>query len=245
MNYQDWKEYFESNQSHFGDIDWNSTDLLTEKEKSVIEASLQQFQKGENSEGKHLFAYAKTFPDAMYLECIRLFIREEQNHAKVLGKYMDIHSIPRIQTHWVDQVFRRLRIMSGLETTISVLLVAEIIAKVYYRVLAKAVASPLLGRICRQILKDEDMHIAFQCFTLHSFYKQKWVIGRWVYRVIHLTLMLGTIIVVWFCHRKVLSKGGFSFGRFFIDTLDVFFEAGRSIKNGIAENEVQQYPVSA
>lgn len=243
MNYNDWRAYFESNQFHFEDIDWSGTDNLTDVEKNLIKTSLQQFQKGENSEGKHLFAYAKTFPDPIYLECIRLFIREEQNHAKVLGKYMDIHSIPRIKSHWVDQVFRKLRIISGLETTISVLLVAEIIAKVYYKGLANAVSSSLLRKICNQILKDEDIHISFQCYTLHTFSKGKSPIRRFAYRFIHLTLILGTIVVVWFCHKNVLRKGGFSFDRFIRDTLNVFFEASYSIKHGVQESSNLLIPV--
>jgi hypothetical protein len=231
MNYTDWKNYFLLNQSHFKDIDFSADDILTEEEKSLIYISLQQFQRGENSEGKHLFSFAKRNPDPEYLPCISLFIREEQSHARVLGTYMEKHHIKKIKSHWVDGVFRWLRKIANLENTIRVLLTAEIIAKVYYKALHNATQSQLLQKICRQILRDEDQHIAFQCFTLQPFYKHKSIWRKLVVRTWHLTLMTGTIAVVWWHHKKVLRKGGYSFIGFLSDTLDVFFEVQRTIRN--------------
>lgn len=169
MNYTEWEIYFQQNQVHFRDIDFTAPDELGPDERSIIYSSLQQFQRGENSEGKHLFAFAKTNPDPAYLRCIGLFIREEQSHARVLGAFMDKHNITRIKNHWVDGVFRWLRKSAGLENTIRVLLTAEIISKIYYVGLCKTTGSSLLKKICNQILKDEDQHIAFQCDTLNPF----------------------------------------------------------------------------
>ena len=230
MNYTAWKEYFLRNQSHFKDIDFSGDDILSEKERAVVYTSLQQFQRGENSEGKHLFSFAKNNPDPEYLPCISLFIREEQSHARVLGAYMDKHHIPKIKNHWVDGVFRWLRKMTNLENTIRVLLTAEIIAKVYYRALHDATKSILLKKICRQILEDEDQHIAFQCFTLQPFYQDKALWRKTAVRASHLILMTGTIVVVWWHHKKVFRKGGYSFRQFFSDTLTVFTEAQKSIQ---------------
>jgi len=231
MNYTEWENYFQQNQGHFRDIDMTAPDELTEEEKSLIYSSLQQFQRGENSEGRHLFAFAKKNPDPAYLGCISLFIREEQSHARVLGVLMEKHGIPRIRKHWVDGMFRLLRKSAGLENSIRVLLTAEIISKVYYLALHNATGSMVLKKICRQILKDEDQHIAFQCFTLSPFYKQKSFIGKGLTRSWHSVLMTGTILVVWWHHQKVLKSGGFNFKKFFLSTLRVFFEAESAIKN--------------
>src|SRR5258706_2208578 len=182
MNYTEWENYFQQNQVHFRDIDFTVPDELSAEEKSIIYSSLQQFQRGENSEGKHLFAFAKKNPDPAYLRCISLFIREEQSHARVLGAFMDKHDIPRIKNHWVDGVFRWLRKSAGLENTIRVLLTAEIISKVYYVALLNATGSLLLKKICTQILKDEDQHIAFQCDTLNPFYRKKNYIEKFFVR---------------------------------------------------------------
>jgi len=230
MNYTEWEDFFKQNQVHFRDIDFAAPDELSGDEKAIIHSSLQQFQRGENSEGKHLFAFAKTNPDPAYLRCISLFIREEQTHARVLGIFMDKHNIPRIKKHWVDGVFRFLRKSAGLENTIRVLLTAEIISKVYYVALRNATGSSLLKQICTQILKDEDQHIAFQCDTLNPFYRQKSFIGKLFTRTWHFTLMTGTILVVWLHHQKVLKKGGYRFRTFFYSTLKVFFDAESDIK---------------
>jgi hypothetical protein len=231
MSYLNLKKYFESNKTHFSGIDWAQEDNLTERERKIITTSIQQFQRGENSEGKHFFAFAKTFPDPLYLECIKLFIAEEQTHALVLGKFMDKHSIPKIKKHWVDECFRWLRKFSGLENSVIVLVTAEIIAKVYYKALMNCTTSGLLKKICMQILKDEDQHIIFQCCTLSDFYVKKNLIRKFFTRSFHFILMIGTILIVWMYHRKVFATGGYHFNNFFTAGISIFFEAEGIVKN--------------
>jgi hypothetical protein len=150
-------------------------------------------------------------------------------HAKVLGRFMQKHGIPVIKGHWVDDVFRYLRKLAGIENTVRVLLVAEIIAKVYYKALYQATGSELLKKICAQILADEEQHIRFQCDALHVLHGKKGFINRFLVRSWQRVLMTGTIIVVWRYHRKVLRKGGYYFGRFFLESLLIFLEAERWI----------------
>jgi len=225
-----WKNYFISNRSHFEDINWNIPVQLSQKEIKLITSSLQQFQKGEQSEGKHFFAFAKTFPDPLYLEIIRLFIQEEQTHARVLGRFMDREGIPRIQQHWVDNIFRWLRKLADLENTITVLITAEIIAKIYYKALKNATGSTVLQQLCDQILRDEDQHIAFQSYTLNIFFWKKGRIRKFFSRGWHQILMAGTILIVWFDHRNVLKAGGYSFSIFFMETMLVFLESDKLIR---------------
>jgi hypothetical protein len=238
MQFTHWKEYFLRNQDHFADIDLSVDDRLTAAEKKIITSSLQQFQKGESSEGKHLFLFAKAFSDPSYLECIKLFIPEEQTHAAVLKAFMNKHDIPIIRNHWVDGVFRWLRKLGGIANTVRVLLIAEVIAKIYYRALHSATGSVLLKKICEQILDDEDSHIRFQCEALHIFYQKKPVLYRLFIHWWQLTLMCGTIVVVWTHHRKVLSAGGLSFFSFIQKTLSLFFQSERIIqKRFVSGNE--------
>lgn len=222
MSYEKWKSYFTANRSHFEGLDWTDPVFLTGVEKNRILSSIQQFQKGEQSEGKHLFAFAKKMGDPVYVDTIRLFIREEQMHAFVLAKFMAREGIPRIQEHWVDNVFRWLRKLAGLENTILILVIAEIIAKVYYKALYRATESNLLKNICAQILQDEDYHIAFQAQTLRYYFKQKNRLSAMITRIWHHFLMAGTICVVWLYHRPVLKSGGFGFLKFYDETMQVF-----------------------
>jgi len=230
MDFKDWKQYFLQNQDHFVDIDVQEADQLTREDKAAISASLQQFQKGESSEGKHLVAFARQFPDPEYLNCIKLFIREEQRHASVLATFMHKHRIPLIKSHWVDGAFRWLRKLGGLQNTVRTLLIAEIIAKVYYRALSNASDSVVLKKICHQILSDEEKHIGFQCDLLKIFYGRQSLTGKFLTGSLQLFLMTGTTLLVWFYHKKVLKRGGYYFGKFFFETMLVFFEAEQSFR---------------
>ncbi|MET0463720.1 MAG: ferritin-like domain-containing protein [Chitinophagaceae bacterium] len=229
MIFKRWKEYYEQNRNHFAHIDLDRPDELTAEERAVIASSLQQFQRGEHSEGKHLYAFAQQFGDQDYLDCIRLFIPEEQRHAMVLAAYMKRKGIPLLRGHWVDNVFRWLRQLSGIENTVRVLLVAEIIAKVYYQALFNATSSGLLKDICKQILKDEDQHILFQCDALRQFQRKRSKSGRLFFSLSQAILMTGTAVVVWWHHRKVLYRGGYDFRQFFKRTLAVFTETNTYI----------------
>lgn len=237
MEFTYWKEYFESNQSHFKQINWDEPDLLSDQERRLITRSIQQFQHGENSEGKNLFHFAKTLNNEEYLQCIRLFIKEEQTHARVLGRFMDKYNIEKIKGHWVDGVFRWLRKLIGLENSVLVLLTAEIISKVYYDALSNATGSGLLQKICAQVLRDEDQHISFQCYTLNLLHKKKNSFLRFLTRSWHLFLMLGTIFIVWLYHKEILRKGGYYFSRFFLQTLLVFLNADEMIKNKYSDRQ--------
>ena len=215
MNFLKWLEYFKSNQDHFDHLDWRNDDSLTSQEKRTITSSISQFQRGEYSEGKHFLEFAKSMNDESYIHALRLFIKEEQDHAIVLGKFMDRHSMEKLKDDWLDNVFRRLRKLAGLECTITVLLTAEIISMIYYQALAKVTSSSLLKQICRQILIDEEMHLQFQSFSLRVLYEKKNILSIFISRIIHRILMCGTIVMVWMFHRKVLKAGNYYFFDFF------------------------------
>ena len=109
----EWRLHFESNAKSLLVIPWEHGAELTPDETSAIAKSLQEFQAGESSEGKHLFHHAQKYAeragDAEYVEVIRLFISEEQRHARDLGRFLTLNNIPLVPTTFTDQVFRKLR----------------------------------------------------------------------------------------------------------------------------------------
>jgi rubrerythrin len=238
MHFQYWFNYFKGNQIHLDHIDWSAKDQLTEQEKGLIALSIQKFQMGEHSEGKHFLAFAKTMKDESYLQTVKIFIKEEQDHAAVLGKFMQLHGISKITKDPVDGIFRWLRKLAGIEGTITVLLTAEIIAMVYYKALKNATGSAILQKICHQILVDETMHLAFQSDTLKVIYKNKSAIGLFVSRWVHRILMAGTILVVWLFHSKVLKAGGYSLFNYFKDTWSEFRKCERMMSTGLLTTSV-------
>ncbi|WP_020532320.1 ferritin-like domain-containing protein [Flexithrix dorotheae] len=221
MNFNFWTQYFQYNQDHFDHIDWLQCQPLTPYERMVVERSIQQFQKGEYSEGKNLMkfakGFAKKFPEhGEYANTIKHFIKEEQRHAMVLGRFMAQENIPKIKEHWIDDIFRYIRKLMGLELSITILATAEIISAVYYKGLKRATSSPILRTICQQILKDEAMHLAFQAYTKSIFMDKRSGIQNFFLKLGHHIFTSGTSLLVWFFHRKVLIKGGI--------TLDVYLE---------------------
>ncbi|MEO1050859.1 MAG: ferritin-like domain-containing protein [Bacteroidota bacterium] len=215
MNFQNWITYFKSNRENFSHISWNINDKLTFQEKSIIAKSVQQFQRGEGSEGlnwiKSAERYFSKMEDKSYVEALKLFIKEEQRHSEVLGKMMNANLIPKIEAHWMDNLFRRVRKYTNLEYEITILITAEFIATVYYDALAKAVKSPLVKDLCAQILKDEAQHLAFQSEALRFIKQRQSLLGRIFNRAFHHALVPITIALVWAEHRQVLKAGGYDF----------------------------------
>jgi rubrerythrin len=238
MHFQYWFNYFKGNQIHFDHIDWSVKDELTEPEKRLITLSIQKFQMGEHSEGKHFLAFAKTMEDESYLQTVKIFIKEEQDHAAVLGKFMLLHGIPKITKDSIDGIFRWLRKLAGIEGTITVLLTAEIIAMVYYKALKNTTRSGILQKICHQILVDETMHLAFQSDTLKVIYKNKSTVSLFVSRWIHRILMAGTTLVVWLFHSNVLKAGGYSWFSYFNETWNEFRKCERMMSAGLLTTSV-------
>lgn len=230
MTFLQWKLYFLRNRHNFALVDWNDNAELQHHERRTIAASIAQFQRGENSEGKNLMRYARIMGDFHYIEAVTEFIREEQMHAAGLARFMAVEGLPRIGRHWVDSVFRWLRTLSGLEVSITVLITAELIATAYYKALRDATRSLKLQAICNQILLDEEMHINFQSFTLRKFFVHHSPLRQKLSRIAHRILMAGTIGVVWLHHRKVLKAGGYTLSSFFRDVFDEFNRSERMLR---------------
>src|SRR5688572_4415129 len=152
----EWKKYYEENACSLLEIPWYVGPELSEEEKLAITSSVQDFQIGESSEGKHLIQYAREYAektgDLEYVNAIRVFIAEEQRHARELGNFLKINGIPLVKKTFTDGVFRKLRkLLGNLEISISVLITAEIIAEVYYAALRDATNSLVLKALCKQI----------------------------------------------------------------------------------------------
>lgn len=217
----EWVEYFRANDASLMPIPWEYGGAIGEAQRQAIATSIAEFQLGESSEGKHFKglarAYAARTGDIAYVAALGAFIAEENRHARDLGRFMDQAGIPRASRSWPDSVFRWLRKRAGLELSISVLVTAEIIAEVYYAALRDATDSPVLRRLCDQILRDEVKHVQFQCGRLAILRRRR---RRWVItllQIAHGLFLAGTILVVWRHHRTALRAGGWNFARFWRD----------------------------
>lgn len=236
FSFKQWVQTFEENRRLFCPPNWNDDYQLTKKEYQTIYKSVQQFQSGESSDGRKLLQAAEkqvqNIEDQTYVKAIKLFIKEEQNHAGLLGRFMTKQEIPKLKAHWMDNFFRSLRKTYGIQSYVVVLLTAELIAMIYYQALRKATNSPTLIAICDQILSDEAKHIRFQSITLHKLWSHRSFFSVFTNNLIRKLLLHTTILAVWKNHRKVLKAGGYSFIRFAKSVLKEYQKSNKIITSG-------------
>jgi hypothetical protein len=212
---QDWIDHFRWNGSVAMRIPWHIGPDLTDADRAAIAHSIQIFQLGENSEGRHLMRYAKEWAartgDTAYPEAIRMLIGEEQRHANVLGRFMEMNNIARLKHGSSDRIFWQARnFLGNLEISISVLVTAEIIAKIYYPALRDATASIVLREICEQIHREEIAHVEFQTQQLARIRGGRAPYAIWATRLLHRMLFYPTLIMVAMSHRKAMRRASLS-----------------------------------
>ncbi|MCK9901424.1 ferritin-like domain-containing protein [Frankia sp. Cpl3] len=123
--------------------------------------SLARFQLGEGSDGAGLIGAATAAGDGDYLAAARLFVAEEQDHARLLGRLLAVAGRPTVAAHWSDSVFRLLRRRAGVSRELMVLMVAEVCALRYYRAVRDGAADPLAREVAARVLADEEQHVPF------------------------------------------------------------------------------------
>lgn len=214
MTFADVKTYFQANRRRFADLAWDDPHQLSPTQLRAISASLQTFQRGEGTGGDHLQALADQLGDAGYAAAMHLFIQEEEGHADMLGQFMDKQGIPRLQTHWLHGIFRTLGRPLGLVHMVRVILTAEVVATVYYRALFNATFSGLLQQICRRILLDEEMHLAYHCLAIRQLSPRRNWLSAWLWQQAYRGLMAGTALIVYLTSRSALRAGAYSLPHF-------------------------------
>jgi hypothetical protein len=187
-----------------GDPDWPGGAILD----PAVARSLQRFQLGESGDGANLAAKADRAGDASYAAAVRLFIAEEQSHARLLAKLLAAAGVRLISGHWSDLVFVRLRRALGLRLELMVLFVAEFIALFYYRACRDGAGDQLARDVAGRILADEERHVRFHTRQLQLSLARLPAVTRRPVCWAWLLLMTGTAVVVAFDHGAALARYG-------------------------------------
>ena len=218
-----WCEHFRRNAGRQRSIPWDEVAALTDDQRRVLLPSLQDFQLGESSEGRHgqarAAAYAVRVGDPHYAKAVRLFFAEENRHAAYLARYLGSHGVELIGRSWTDFLFRRVRRLMGLELLLTVLLTAELIGEVYYRAVRAATGCPALRAICAQILRDERMHVRFHVERFRFLRRGRWRVRTVVQDALWRCFFAGTCWAVWLKHGRALRLGGYGFRRFRVEAV--------------------------
>ena len=216
IKYFDWIRYFEQNQ--WPEFSLAEAPPLSPSERALITKSLRQFQLGENAGGRTLrrlgAQFAQASGEADYPRSLELFIAEEQRHSAMLGQFLDREGITRQRQDNADSLFRWVRKLWNHECMLMVLVSAECAAVPYYSALRDATTSPLLRALCRQILRDEAMHLNYQGQTLARLSKTR---GFWmssVTRTLHRVMVLVSTLLVYGQHGKFCRTAGWTLEAF-------------------------------
>ncbi|WP_460105821.1 ferritin-like domain-containing protein [Streptomyces sp. YKOK-J1] len=198
-----------------GDPDWGRGAAL----HPAVWAGVQRFQVGEDGDGANLVAKAEQAGDPDYARAVRLFVAEEQNHARMLARLLAAGGMPLLSGHWSDTVFVRLRRLMGLRLELLVLMIAEVVALRYYRALRDGAGDPLASEVAGRVLADEERHVPFHCARLHaSFMELPRLVRRPVLAGWRL-LLLAVCAVVAADHGRALRRLGVGRLRFVSDVM--------------------------
>lgn len=200
-------------------VNWSLPATITQAEMAAVVQSLQAWQLGETSDGKHLLQaaskYAYRINDPDYIEAVSLFIKEEQKHGNNLGAYLDRIGQPRIKADWGDTLFRKIRYFNtSMEMWTLAVITVESTAQLFYQSLKDATGCTLLKQICTDILIDEAYHIDFQVERLAILYRGKSDFWREVAGRCYYVFYYATTLTVWLAHRRLFKAGGNSFERY-------------------------------
>ncbi len=217
---REWIHYFTCNLQQKR-IDWSRSPQITKEELVRVLKSLQAWQLGETSEGRNLIKastkYAATIGDPLYVEAVKLFIKEEQKHGNNLGRYLDAIGQPRIRKNWGDTLFRKIRYFNtSMESWTLAVITVENAAQVFYQSLKDATHCTLLKEICTDILIDEAPHIKFQQERLAIIFSTKKPLSKIVSFYGYRFFYFATTLLVWIAHNKTFKAGGNRFKKYFM-----------------------------
>jgi hypothetical protein len=209
----------------------------------ALVASLQRFQAGEDGDGASLLAKSARAGDPDYLAAVRLFVAEEQNHARLLKNVLAYAGAPTIDGHWTDTVFVAIRRALGLRLELMTLMLAEVVALRYYRAVRDGTGDALLTDVAGRILADEERHVPFHVERLRDGFARTPAPVRRIGAAFWWVLMTGAAAVVAIDHGPALRVLHVRRGRFVADILALFRPMVRDVFAGLRTTHSERDPV--
>jgi hypothetical protein len=169
--------------------------------RAPLAASLAVFQVGEAGEGRiarEIDGARLPAIDDDYRAALKLFVREEGRHARILAVAVRALGRQTIDRQWTERLFQGARRLMGLRLKILVLLSAELVGGAMYGALAARLPDGALARALRQIGADEDRHLAFHVDFLRRTTCRAAVVPAW------LGIGAAAAVVVLWDHRRTL-----------------------------------------
>lgn len=182
---------------------------LTEPQRALVLRSLREFQLGETGEGRvaHEIDHV-TWPgvDADLRALIKLWVREEGRHARILGHMVNAMGGTLLTRHWSTGGFTALRRLLGVRFKLLIALGAEVPGTMFYGLLARALPRGPLAAALAELEQDEWAHLQFLS-EIFGMLGRRWP----AYALIQagwLACALGVSVLVWCQHAGTLASLG-------------------------------------
>jgi|RhiMethySRZTD1v2_1073278.scaffolds.fasta_scaffold860416_2 hypothetical protein len=224
-----WLNYFQQNRKNRLPVPWERGIDIDTPLRGLLIRSLQKFQLGESGEGRRLRRHAVATGDQPYAAAIDLFIKEEQEHARLMGEVLRLLNAPLLKSDWTDNCFILLRHLFGLHQELMVLLLPEMIAKRYFRALHEGTCDPVLRAVTAQIRQDEEGHVAFHVEYLRGAFESMPFLRRILAQVAWRAAFRATCLAVLLDHGALLRAVGVAPREFWRDCGLIFDEVAAGI----------------
>jgi len=217
MNSLEWLRYYQDNSRNRVEPEWHLPCVLNLVTQRALAHSLSHFQLGESGYGNFLLAQAAAQAphDAAYHVALKLFIAEEQEHARLLKGLVYRLGGEAIWRHWTHALFRIVRRAFGLNLELQVLVIAELVGTAYYRSLHTRSRDPVLEQVCDRVLRDEARHVDFHADWLGDFQLEFLPLERALWNAQFQILFCVAAPVAWFDHSDCLAIVGANRREFF------------------------------
>ncbi|MBM9500809.1 sugar transferase [Leptospira sp. 201903071] len=232
IRWKPWREHFKKNESRpLPKIDSQVLEL-NPNEMSSIAYSLAVFQLGEAGEGRIAKQIDKTILfgiDDFYREALKLFVKEEGRHARILGECVRALKGELIESNWTERLFHFGRRLLGVRLKLMVLLAAEVIGICFYKRLTDKIPNGFVKAALLEVVKDEEKHLKFHSdffrIRVRNFFT------KILFRILWRLISFAACVTVILDHRKTFKVLGISNWK----TFQKFQEIARSTEVFILE----------
>ncbi|EMF89756.1 bacterial sugar transferase [Leptospira santarosai str. ST188] len=233
VRWKGWSEHFRKNESRpLPKIDAEVLKLRPNEMQSIA-YSLAIFQLGESGEGRISKEIDKTILfgiDDFYRQALKLFVKEEGRHARILGECVRALKGEPIESNWTERLFYFGRRLLGVRLKLMVLLAAEVVGICFYKKIAEKIPNGLIKSALLDIVRDEEKHLKFHGdffrIRVRNFFT------KIVFKILWKLIALAACAAVILDHRKTFRTLGISNWK----TFQKFQEIARSAEDFIVSD---------
>lgn len=164
MHWIRWKQHLERNAARPVPTT-TAPASLSERQHALLLRSLQRFQLGESGEGRianEIDHVRWSEVDDDFRAVVKLWVREEGRHARILGLMVRALGGALLGRHWSALLFEAGRRAMGPRWKLLIALAAEVGGMVFYRLLGAALPPSGFTAALAELADDERAHLEFQ-----------------------------------------------------------------------------------